>query len=98
MDSNSNVVKFPGADETKSVTGPARCMACRHTWQAVVSHETRLEPLECSQCGAMKGILVMPYVPASGTPVWKCSCGNDLFYITRSGHVCPNCGEIVSIG
>jgi hypothetical protein len=52
-----------------------------------------VEPLECPNCGCMKGLLTMPFVPAENVDVFRCSCGNDLFYILRDGMLCPNCGD-----
>lgn len=70
--------------------GPARCLGCRHEWQAVVPVGTT--QLDCPACGAWKGVLCGKYMPGV---VWECKCGGDLFYLSPEGAMCPNCGMSV---
>lgn len=67
--------------------GKARCLGCRHEWQAVVPVGTT--QLDCPECGAWKGVLLGEYVPELA---WECECGCSLFYLTQDGQMCPNCG------
>ena len=86
MSDHTNVVHVnftPG----KHGAGPAKCMGCKHTWEAVVPVGTT--ELGCPACGAWKGILCGLYMPAV---VLECECGCDLFYLTIDGPMCPNCG------
>ncbi|HUW67843.1 MAG TPA: hypothetical protein VMW20_07315 [Candidatus Nanoarchaeia archaeon] len=36
------------------------CVNCSHRWTAVV-HESRMEKLECGDCGEMKGAVIEEY-------------------------------------
>lgn len=86
MSDQANVVHVnftPG----KHGSGPAKCMGCQHTWEAVVPVGTT--QLDCPACGAWKGILLAPYRTEL---VWTCVCGCDLFCLTPDGAMCPNCG------
>lgn len=70
--------------------GPARCIACKHEWQAVAP--ARAVELECPECRTMKGRFTHIFSTYEDEPVWTCNCGNDLFRVTASGHLCVNCG------
>lgn len=70
--------------------GEAFCLNCNHTWVAVV--ETGTTQLECPECHTMKGLLKYPYSIVEDQPTLSCGCGNQLFYLTPEGHLCPNCG------
>ena len=72
------------------MTGPARCMCCGREWQAVAP--TGVLFLECPECHTEKGVFVGACWPEEGTEVRECNCGNQLFVLTREGHLCPNCG------
>ena len=84
------ILKFPEGGNGKWCGGPAICMNCRHEWVAVAPQTAK--ELECPNCGTMKGIYKFPFVPEG--EIWNCSCSNDLFYVTREGYFCPNCGKI----
>lgn len=71
-------------------TGEAFCLQCDHVWQAVAPVGTT--QLECPECHTMKGLMKYPHAPAEGTLVRECRCGNQYFWITPEGHMCPNCG------
>jgi hypothetical protein len=85
-----NVLQFTKRTDV-NVEGPARCIACKREWHAVVPFTNRRLPMECPTCGQMKGTLVGAYVPDG--PVWQCGCGNDLVNVLPDGIFCPNCGE-----
>lgn len=70
------------------LAGKARCLACRHEWQAVAP--TGATWLECPACAAERGCFVYPV--GRSDPHWQCDCGNDLFHITPDGTYCPVCG------
>jgi len=70
------------------LTGPAICLGCRHEWTNVSRGGD--VTLLCPSCGTYKGVpkgLVYP------KEVWECVCGNDMFFLTRSGAVCARCGS-----
>jgi len=73
------------------MAGPARCMECKHDWQAAAPVGT--VTLECPSCGTFKGAWRGAINPAPGTPIWKCVCGNDLFTLLLAGPpMCGRCG------
>lgn len=74
-------------------TGAARCMACRHEWVAVVPAGT--EWLECPACELVRGRMVFPCMPESSA-VFTCNCGCQLFTVTPTGILCPNCAAWVT--
>ena len=86
--------KKPAAKVSESVEqhgcGEAFCIACNHTWQAVVPTGTTI--FECPSCHTMKGRYRFEFMPKSGDLVRECNCGNQLFYLTTLGHMCANCG------
>jgi len=74
---------------TKLATGIAVCMTCKHEWNTAAPVGTLY--LQCPDCS---------FSPIMAKAVANCAaeesvgdCGNDLFYITPKGHLCPNCGN-----
>lgn len=55
-DRRENVVELDA--HRPHVTGTARCRACGQEWVAVVMLASADKPLECPNCGEMKGRLV----------------------------------------
>ena len=88
-----SVVEFPQKTEPHG-QGPARCIGCRHNWQAVAPVGT--VELECPECHTMKGRFLNIFGTYEDEPVWTCKCGNDLFRITATKTLCINCGVIQS--
>lgn len=84
----SNVVNL--AERRPRLTGRARCLACRHEWQAVCPVGV-VFGLECSACGAEKGIILNP-VEHDGAH-YRCGCGNFYMLVTPDRIYCPGCGE-----
>lgn len=86
----NNVVEFK-LPEPKDPhgSGDAFCLKCGHEWVAVapigVTH------LQCPECKTMKGHWKFEFFPKEQM-VRECQCGNQLFYLTPEGHLCPNCG------
>lgn len=81
--------------KTPHVTGPCKCIACKHEWVGVVEVEQHADNdgwLECPKCFEQKGRLIFPYRPPVGTYVFLCLCDNELFNVTKDGVFCPNCG------
>ena len=74
------------------LSGPARCMACKHEWVAVAPAGTT--ELECPHCGAMKGFFLGTMDVPVGETHWTCRCGSDIFRISGKTKdiFCANCG------
>lgn len=68
-------------------TGKAVCLQCKHEWVAVAP--VGAVSLECPNCETNRGVFKFLYEPKA---MYRCSCGNELFWITPEGHMCPNCG------
>lgn len=85
----SNVIPFERHVTEPHGNGEAFCMACSHTWKAVVP--VGVTELECPECKTMKGRYTFAFAPSMKT-VWECNCGNHLFNFDQSGIFCPNCG------
>lgn len=71
--------------------GQARCLACRHEWQAVAPIGTF--DLECPSCGLMRGAWTFPVVAPAGTVVWRCRCGCEHMFVTPVNVMCAGCGQ-----
>lgn len=68
-------------------SGKAYCLCCKHEWIAVAP--IGVTRFECPHCHSEKGIWKYEFIPET---MRQCKCGNQLFYITPQGHMCPNCG------
>lgn len=88
-----SVIAFPSKTEPHQV-GSAFCIACDHEWEAVAP--VGIEVLECPSCRCVKGRFKFECAPAVGLQVRQCNCGNQLFYLTPQGHMCPRCGTYQS--
>lgn len=64
-------------------------MQCDHSWQGVAP--VGAVELQCPKCKTLKGRFIGACVPDE-VDVRECNCGNQLFYLTREGHMCANCG------
>lgn len=88
----TNIAPFPnkanGQDDGKHLSGPARCIECRHEWEAVAPVGTY--ELQCPQCESMKGMYIGP-VDEDGEK-WICHCGSDAFKVLRAEIICYRCG------
>ena len=76
--------------EEPHMSGKAHCIQCDHVWGAVAPVGTVF--LECPECKTQKGRFVGHCAPDDGVEFRECNCGNQLFYLTREGHMCANCG------
>ncbi len=58
-------------DRTPHAQGSARCISCKHTWQAVAPLGTMT--LQCPSCNEMKGLWTHTFGPEPGkTQVYTC--------------------------
>lgn len=71
--------------------GDAKCMACKHEWNAVVP--TGVFEFQCPNCELMKGAFNKSVDPDED--VFRCKCGCDLWLVTASGVYCGNCTNLV---
>lgn len=93
----SNVIELKQPSWT--VTGEARCQACRHEWTETRTARTQEDdPLifECPSCGLCKASMINPYLPSNGDTRWECNCGCELFTLREFGAMCINCGVVAS--
>lgn len=74
------------------ISGPVRCLRCRHEWVAVAPAGTT-NGLNCSACNCDTGVFVTLIWPPAGTSIWTCKCGGELFALTPAGApLCVRCG------
>lgn len=73
--------------------GLAKCLQCKHEWQAVVPVVGGTSGFECPSCGFYKGVFAGLFDPPSDTPIWTCPCGCDTFKITPDIILCVLCGK-----
>lgn len=98
---SDNVVPFkrpePVEPDTELVPhsqGEAKCIDCKHTWQAVIAtadYHANDNWMECPACSLMKGRFYREFV--RGSLHWTCHCGGDLFHINDKFIYCANCGR-----
>lgn len=80
-----------GIDEARPhLSGPARCLDCKHEWVAVAPVGTWC--MTCPACGADKGAR-FSMIGATDNVVFVCNCGNQFFLLLPDGRsLCPHCG------
>lgn len=95
---SAEVLQFPAvstpAPDVPHLTGEAFCQQCSHEWIAVAPVGT--VRLTCPSCRTEKGLYKYECGVPEGELVRGCNCGNQLFYLTPDGHLCPNCGTYQS--
>jgi DNA-directed RNA polymerase subunit RPC12/RpoP len=80
-------------------TGEVKCVACKHTWIAVVPADAA-DGFECPNCNTMRGMWNYGFDIEAGDASFRCmNCEYDGFIIAvkPSGHnyiVCKSCGTI----
>lgn len=79
---------------TPHLQGRARCLACKHEWEAVAP--CGVTEMECPQCACLQGRWRNYIMPPDGTPIWTCDCGNDLHFVSPTGIWCGACGVLAS--
>jgi hypothetical protein len=86
----SNVVSLTDRKSGPHLSGPARCVRCKHEWQAVTP-EGVFKGLECPECGNFSGVRWGLIGPEH--EYWQCICGCATFALSRTGApICVNCG------
>ena len=90
------IVKFEREPDGPWIEGRAKCLDCRHEWEAVGPVGTT--HLECPLCATKKGVMIAPCDAADGEGVWTCACGCDLFKIVANHGIykwtiCLRCGS-----
>lgn len=87
---NDNVTPINKPKEISVLRNLAKCMSCKHEWQAEAPLGTVW--LDCPACTLNCGRFIGT-VSYEGDH-WHCNCGNNLFYITPTKTYCPCCGVI----
>lgn len=77
-------------EKTPHISGLACCSACRHEWADAAPVGTVF--LLCPACGTQKGRFIHPALLEPGAERLECSCGCQLFSLTRTETICINCG------
>jgi hypothetical protein len=83
------VINF--GDYKPHLSGPVRCLNCKHEWIAIAPMGTFAE-LECPECGFLKGIYVGLFDVEDGVERFLCNCGCDCFLIMVGQFQCIQCG------
>lgn len=74
-------------------SGTARCLACKHEWEA---ESDDYSWLDCPKCGTMRGMWDKLWTLPQDTQLWVCGCDCDQFMITNIGMFCVGCGCVAS--
>lgn len=88
MSEDKVVVQF--ADYKPHAAGEAICISCKYEFVSVT--RTGVVWFECPSCGVEKATWKYRFDFVPGTEVRVCQCGNELFYLSRAGHLCALCG------
>lgn len=75
--------------------GPARCLDCKHEWQAAAPVGTA--HLDCGNCGGHRGMWKHPYAGKAGDVAFICNfCRSEHFYAVKIDGLislkCAGCG------
>jgi hypothetical protein len=81
------VIEFPKKPDPHR-QGEARCLNCKHKWQAVAP--IGVTGLECPNCGTGQGLF--DGLSCTQFPQWSCACGEMVFFIDVNGPYCAHCG------
>lgn len=90
----TNIVDLQEArkERTPHAAGKAVCISCKHEFVYVA--QVGILWFDCPSCGLEKATWKYTFGLKSGTEFKVCVCGNELFYITRTGHLCALCGNL----
>lgn len=66
-----------------TLTGPAKCLACKHEWVAEAPIGDSIFDMVCPKCDTRRGQLVYPPELGEGMVSWEHRCG--------SSHFTPTC-------
>lgn len=69
--------------------GPARCLNCKHEWEAVAP--IGVCDMECPSCGTHQG--VFKGVSNTEFAQLQCNCGEFTFFIDEHSAYCAHCGN-----
>lgn len=78
-------------DYRPHMTGPVRCAACGHEWEAI-SPIGMFDAMECPDCGLMKGVRTTAVTTGDDGIHWACRCGNIFYVLTNKSILCTHCG------
>lgn len=84
------------ANDHPHASGPFRCIACKHEWEAVAPMplDGLSAVVECESCGCFTGQAKYPFDVGKDEEVWQCgTCTGHLFMITKTGTFCVGCGK-----
>lgn len=74
------------------LSGPAKCLACKHEWVAVTEAGEPSFDLVCPKCDTRRGQLVYPAMPGEGKLRWVHNCGGSAFALVpvkkKDGYIC----------
>jgi hypothetical protein len=74
-------------DDGPHLAGAAVCGACHHEWEAEAP--AGVGHMECPKCRRMWGAFKHAVEPET---LWRCNCGELLFWLTPTGAMCRRCG------
>lgn len=78
-------------DRQPHLSGKARCLACKHEWDAVAPQGTL--DLECPECATTRGVWKHPFSADVGQKLFVCNhCECDHFVIQPHRVICIGCG------
>jgi hypothetical protein len=92
-DKPDKVVNLDDYRHDPHLSGNAACLACKHTWVAVVPVGTTI--LDCPACGLGKGVYANLVVPDTA---WECRCGCHHFFVSPEKIICVLCGTTQVFG
>ena len=85
----SKILEFKPPEKTvPHLVGQAHCNQCQHKWEGVAPVGTIF--LECPQCHTNKGLFTNHVEPQGDR--WVCGCKCQLFFVSKRGTQCMNCG------
>ena len=90
MNNVTSIVDFKESNQPR-LRGDAKCIACKHTWVAVVP--AGVFEFECPKCELMKG--VFNKIADPDEEILECNCGCDFWMLSSSGAYCANCTMLV---
>lgn len=72
-------------------SGTARCLTCKHEWEA---ESNDYSWLDCPNCKSMRGMWDKLWTIPEGTSYRVCGCDCDQYMVTNIGMFCVGCGRI----
>lgn len=87
----SNVVDL--AARRPHLVGGARCLHCKHTWNAVTPIGV-YDKLQCPTCSLFTGVRATLINVPEGAGHFVCTCENYVYELSTAGPLCILCGNI----